>query len=36
MDLPEAGFVGMGSIDLVRNRDGWWALVNTVMNFRFP
>jgi hypothetical protein len=23
-------------IHLVQDRDYWWALVNTVMNFRFP
>ena len=36
MDLREAGFVGMGSTDQVRNKDGWWVIVNTVMNLRFP
>jgi len=36
MDLLEAVFVGMGSIDQVRNKDGWWVVLNTVMNFRLP
>jgi len=27
---------GMDWIDLVQNRDRWWALVNTVMNIRVP
>jgi hypothetical protein len=26
----------MGWIDLAQDRDQWWALVNTVMNFWLP
>jgi hypothetical protein len=33
MDLREIGWGGMDWIDLVRDRDQWRALVNTVMNF---
>ena len=28
--------VGMDEIDLVKDRDRWWALVNAVMNLRIP
>ena len=35
MDLQEVG--GYGDwMELVQDRDRWWALVNTVMNFRAP
>jgi hypothetical protein len=34
--LKEIGSDGMDWIDLARDRDQWRALVNTVMNFRFP
>jgi hypothetical protein len=32
MDLREIGWDGVDWIDLVRDRDQWRALVNTVMN----
>jgi hypothetical protein len=36
MDLREIGCNGVDWIDLVRDRDQWRALVNTVMNLRVP
>jgi hypothetical protein len=36
MDLREIGWGGMDWIDLVQDRDQWWALVDTVMNLRPP
>jgi hypothetical protein len=36
MDLREIGWAGMDWTDLAQDRDQWRALVNTVMNFRFP
>jgi hypothetical protein len=36
MDLREIGWGGMEWIDLVRDKDKWRALVNTVMNLRVP
>jgi hypothetical protein len=36
MDLREIRLDGMDWIDLVQDRYQWWALVNTVMNFRVP
>jgi len=34
MDLQEVGFRGMDWIELVRDRDKWWALVYAVMHLR--
>jgi predicted small integral membrane protein len=36
MDLQEGGYVSMDWIELVQDRDWWWALVNAVMNLRIP
>jgi hypothetical protein len=36
IDLREIVWDGMNWIDLPEERDKWWALVNTVMNFRVP
>jgi len=36
IDLQEVGCSGTDWIDLIQNRDRWWALVNAVMNLRFP
>jgi hypothetical protein len=36
MDLREARWDGMDSIDLAQDRDQWRALVNTVMNLWIP
>jgi hypothetical protein len=35
-NLREIGWGGMDLIHLVQNMDQWRALVNTVMNLRFP
>jgi hypothetical protein len=36
MDLGEIGFGDVDWIDLAQDRDRWRALVNTLMNLRFP
>jgi hypothetical protein len=36
MDLREVGWDGMDWIDLTQDRDQWRALINTVINVRFP
>jgi hypothetical protein len=36
MDLREIGFGDVDRIHVARDRDTWRALVDTVMNRRFP
>jgi hypothetical protein len=36
MDLREIGWEGVDWIDMAQDRNQWRALVNTVMNLRFP
>ena len=35
MDLEEVGRGWGDWMELAQDRDSWWALVSTVMNFRF-
>ena len=36
MDLQEVGWRGMDWIDLVQDRERWWALVNVIVSLRVP
>jgi hypothetical protein len=36
IDLQEVGWEGMDWIDMAQDRDRWRAVVNVVMNLRFP
>jgi len=36
VDLQDVGYGGREWIDLAQDRDGWWDLVNSVMNVRVP
>jgi hypothetical protein len=36
MDLREIEWKGVDRIHLAQDSDQWWALVNKVMNLRFP
>jgi hypothetical protein len=36
MDLQEVGWGDMDWIEVVQDRDRWWALVNAVMHLQVP
>jgi hypothetical protein len=36
MDLREIGWEVAGWIHLIQDKDQWWALVNAIMNLRYP
>jgi hypothetical protein len=36
MDVRGIGWKGVDWIHLAKDRNQWWAFVNTVMNLRFP
>jgi len=36
IDLRETGYEYVDWLHLAQDRDQWWALVNTVMNFPVP
>jgi hypothetical protein len=36
MDLGDIEWEGVKWMHLAQDRDQWWALVNTVINLRFP
>ena len=35
-DIQEVGWEGFDSIDLAEDGDGWWVVVNAVMNLPVP
>jgi hypothetical protein len=36
MDIKEVEEYGVECFDMDQNMNNWWAVVNTVMNLRFP